>query len=278
MILLADSGSTKTHWSLVQNGLPEQEAYTSGINPFYQSREEIEQEIESMLLPQIDPKGVEHVYFYGAGCIPEKTDIVKQAIKRFFACPVEVNNDLLAACHALAKRLPGIVCILGTGSNSCLYDGEKIVQHVSPLGFILGDEGSGATLGKLLVADVLKNQLPKYLRDRFFARFNLTPSQIMDQVYRNPFPNRFLASLSVFIKENMREEHLLQSIVEKSFAAFFHRNVSQYGHSDYPVHFSGSVAYHYENILKEVADDFNMQIGKIEMYPMNGLIEYHTIK
>lgn len=275
MLLLADSGSTKTHWALVKNGVVEKEVLTSGINPFYQTREEIESEINTFLVPQIDPKLIEQVYYYGAGCLPEKIDILKNAITKFFECEVEVNNDLIAACRALAGREGGIVCILGTGSNSCLYDGEKIIQNVSPLGFILGDEGSGATLGKLLVADILKNQLPEYLRKRFFTRFGLNPAQIMERVYRNPFPNRFLAGLSVFIKENMHEEPILRSIVEKSFSAFFERNIMQYGHLDYPIHFSGSVAYHYQDILNDTANDFNMEVGKIDMYPMKGLIEYH---
>ncbi len=276
MILLADSGSTKTHWALVENGVLQKDVFTPGINPFYQTQDEIEENINSLLLPQIKEFQVDKVFFYGAGCLPEKIGIVKSAILRFFPVEVEVNNDLLATCRALSGKEKGIICILGTGSNSCLYDGEKIIQNVSPLGFILGDEGSGATLGRLLVADILKEQLPKYVKERFFARFDLSPSQIMERVYNHPFPNRFLATLSVFIKENIHEPQL-QSIVEKSFAAFFQRNVSQYGHLDYPIHFSGSVAYYYQDILREVADDFNRQIGKIEMYPMPGLIEYHSV-
>ena len=279
MILLADSGSSKTHWALVENGVLVKNVFTSGINPFYQSQEQIAKEIKPILMTQLNlnPKEVEHVFYYGAGCVPDKIPLMEEVFKRFFSCRIDVNNDLLAACRALSGKNPGIVCILGTGSNSCFYDGHKVIQNVSPLGFILGDEGSGAALGKLLVADILKNQLPKSIIERFYARFDLTSEQIMDRIYRHPFPNRFLAGLSVFLKENIRED-VMRLIVEKSFTAFFQRNILQYGRLDYPIHFSGSVAYYYQDILKDVTEDFNMQFGKVEQEPMNGLIEYHGTK
>lgn len=276
MILLADSGSSKTHWAFVEGQQVIKEINTLGINPFYQSKQEIETELANALVPQI-PSGsrIEQVFFYGAGCLPEKIGVLSEALRKFFYAEIEINTDLLAACRALSGNDPAIVCILGTGSNSCLYDGTAIAHNVSPLGFILGDEGSGAVLGKMLVADVLKNQLPKAMRERFFAQFDLTPAAIMEAVYRKPFPNRFLARLSVFIHQNMHECSELKAIVERSFSAFFERNILQYGYADYPIHFSGSVAYHYKDILNDVAESFNRQLGKVEMYPMSGLIKYH---
>ena len=279
MFLLADSGSTKTHWNLVKDGVSFKEIFTAGINPFYQTQQEIEQEIKQVLLPQIPEElfnSLTRIFFYGAGCIPEKIPVLQKALQMFFPIEIEVNNDLLATCRALSGREVGIVAILGTGSNSCLFDGAKIVKNVSPLGFILGDEGSGAVLGKLLVADILKNQLPDIVKEKFFNRFNLTSAEIMERVYRSPFPNRFLAGLSVFIKENMQDEPLLYAIVEKSFTTFFERNILQYGCIDLPIHFSGSIAYYYQDVLNVVAKKYDFQIGKVETYPMSGLIDFHS--
>ena len=206
MILIADSGSTKTDWCLVENGENILRFQTRGTNPFFQTEEEILEEIETGLLPGL--KGVEpsSVHFYGAGCaFPEKNEIIRRAVSRHLPVPVEVGSDLLAAARALCGDRPGIACILGTGSNSCQYDGKEIVKNVSPLGFILGDEGSGAVLGKLLIGDVLKDQLPPALKELFLSQYELTPASIMDRVYRQPFPNRFLAGFSPFILEHLDE-------------------------------------------------------------------------
>ncbi|MCD7973971.1 MAG: ATPase [Candidatus Azobacteroides sp.] len=276
MIVLADSGSTKTHWCFILNKTVVKEITTAGINPFYQTQEEIQQELYQRFVPYIPPQEIREIYFYGAGCVPDKIPILRNALTSFFHAEIHIHNDLLASCRALSGSIPGIVAILGTGSNSCLYDGKEIVGNVSPLGFILGDEGSGAVLGKMLVADILKNQLPESLIKRFFVRFDLTPAKVMERVYRSPFPNRFLAGLSVFLHENMHEYPVLKNMVEKSFSAFFERNILQYGCGGYAVHFSGSIAYYYQDILKEVAEKYNRQLGKVEMYPMPGLIEYHS--
>jgi len=181
---------------------------------------------------------------------------------------------MLGAARGLSGRNPGIVCILGTGSNSCYYDGDKIVSNVSPLGFILGDEGSGAVLGKRLVGDLLKNQLPAGLKEKFLQEFDLTPALIIERVYRQPFPNRFLASLSPFLLRNM-EEPALRSLVFDSFCSFLTRNVMQYGYKQYPVYFIGSIAYHYREILEEAILASGMQSGGIMQNPMEGLVKYH---
>lgn len=177
MILIADSGSTKTEWCLADQGRPVRTVVTAGINPFFQTREEIAGEIRDALLPALKGERIDAIYFYGAGCaFPEKNRIVEEAITPYIPAPIEVYSDLMAAARALCGSRPGIACILGTGSNSCLYDGTEITEHISPLGFILGDEGSGAVLGKLLVGDCLKRQLPAPLVRKFMDQYELTPA------------------------------------------------------------------------------------------------------
>lgn len=276
MILIADSGSTKTDWCIVLNGTPIQRIGTKGLNPFFQSEEDIQRELTSTLLPQLPEGTLSAVYFYGAGCTPEKAPVVQQAIANSLPVTgtIKANSDMLGAAHGLCGHESGIVCILGTGSNSCFYNGKEIIDNVSPLGFILGDEGSGAVLGKLLVGDILKNQLPSTLKETFLKQFNLTGPDIIDRVYRQPFPNRFLASLSPFLAQHI-EEPAIHSLVLNSFLAFLHRNVMQYNYKQYPVHFIGSIAYYYKEILQEAIEQTDIKLGKILQSPMEGLIQYH---
>ncbi len=278
MILIADSGSTKTDWCLVEHGQLVRQLITKGTNPFFQSEEEISQEIAASLLPQLDTHMLQAVYFYGAGCaFPDKIATVHRALSKHLSVQekIEINTDMLAAARGLCGHQPGIACIMGTGSNSCFYDGKSITSNVSPLGFILGDEGSGAVLGKLLVGDLLKNQMTAELKEKFFQRFGLTPPEIIDRVYRKPFPNRFLASFSPFLAENM-EEPSIHALVLQSFKAFLKRNVMQYDYLHYPVHFIGSIAYYYQQVLREAASETGVQIGYIQQSPMKGLIQFHT--
>lgn len=276
MIIISDSGSTKTDWCLIEKGEVVNRISTKGINPFYQSEEEIAEEVKTGLMPFLKGYVVTYVYFYGAGCaFPEKNEIVRQAIVRNLPVPVEVGSDMLAAARASCGRRPGIACILGTGSNSCFYDGGGIVKNVSPSGFILGDEGSGATLGKLLVGDLLKGLLPEVLKNRLLAEYDLTPAEIMDKVYRQPFPNRFLAGFSPFLSRN-RAEPAIRSLLLGSFRAFFVRNVMQYDCRTYPVCLTGSVAFYFQEIIREVAKESDIRIETIEQSPMSGLVAFHS--
>ena len=281
MILIADSGSTKTDWCVVENGQPIQQISTKGINPFFQSEEEISNEIATSLLPQLKTNALDAVYFYGAGCgFPDKIAMVHRAITKHLQIKreVEVNTDMLAVAHGLCQHEAGIACIMGTGSNSCYYDGKQIVSNVSPLGFILGDEGSGAVLGKLLVGDILKNQMTPELKEKFLKQFGLTPADIIDHVYRKPFPNRFLASLSPFLAQNI-DEPCIHALVLGSFKSFLKRNVMQYENfRNSKVHFIGSVAFYYKTILAEAAQEMNIQLGTIIKSPMEGLIKNHSGK
>ena len=277
MMLIADSGSTKTDWCVILDNTPIKRIGTKGLNPFFQSEEEIQQELTHSLLPQLPEGTIDSVYFYGAGCTPEKAPTLRRAIAD--SLPVVGNikaySDMLAAARGLCGREACITCLLGTGSNSCFYDGKEIVNHISPLGFILGDEGSGAVLGKLLVGDILKNQLSPAIKEVFLKQFDLTVPEIIDRVYRQPFPNRFLASLSPFIAQHLEEPGIRQ-LVLGSFIAFLRRNVMQYDYTQYPAHFIGSVAHCYKEILQEAAQETGIRIGKILQSPMEGLIQYHS--
>lgn len=277
MLLIADSGSTKTDWCVVENGKISQQVYTKGINPFYQTESEVKHELEYALLPQLNTAGIDTVIFYGAGCsFPEKRAMISNALGYFFEhVHIEVQSDLLAAARSLLQHDAGIACILGTGSNSCYYNGTEIVSNISPLGFILGDEGSGAVLSKLFVADCLKNQVSEQLKSEFFKRYHIEPSQILENVYKKPFPNRYLAQFTPFLSENLNQPEVF-SVVYASFVSFFERNVQQYDYRSQKVSFVGSVAYHFRPVLEKAASDCGITLGEISKSPMEGLVQYHS--
>ena len=277
MILIADSGSTKTHWCLVEGDKVVKELYTLGINPFYQSTDDILSYLREKLIPSLASEEITHLSFYGAGCaFEDKKDIVRNALSPLFVnASIDIESDLLGAARALFQNQKGIACILGTGSNSCYYDGVNIIQNVSPLGYVLGDEGSGAVLGKLLVADCLKNQLSTELKEKFFTQYGFTPAQILDKVYKQPFPNRFLAQFAPFLLDNL-EEPAMFNIVFESFDAFLTRNVMQYQLDEMEVGFVGSIAHHFRDVLEIAAYERNVNITKIEQRPMEGLIQYEV--
>lgn len=279
MNLIADSGSTETKWALTDGAKLVKYIRTQGINPFFQKMEEITTLIQETLLPELPPDlKIGQIWFYGAGCaFADKNKVLENALTKLFpSCNVEINSDLLGVCRGMLGKRRGVACILGTGSNSCLYDGDNIEEHVSPLGFILGDEGSGADLGKRLVSDCLKNQLPGDLTEKFLVFAQDSPADILDHVYRQSCPNRYLASLSRFLIENI-EEPECYDIVHSAFRDFFERNILQYEFPDeLPVNFAGSIAYYYRDILEKVASEYGFWIEKIEKSPLEGLIHYHS--
>lgn len=280
MILLADSGSTKTDWGLVENGKLVKRLRTSGMNPFQMSEEAITEEIKTHLVPELPGIVLDEVHFYGAGCTKEKQPIVERALRANLTIngECEVASDMLGAARGICGHKPGIACILGTGSNSCSYDGKNLVKNVSPLGFILGDEGSGAVLGKLLVGDVLKNQMPEAITKRFFEKYKLTSAEIIDRVYRQPKPNTFLASFVPFLEENI-DEPKIYNLVKESFRSFLRRNVMQYdGWQTLPIGFNGSIAKIYKKPLLEALEEEGMHLGRIIQVPMEAMVEYHVEK
>lgn len=276
-ILIADSGSTKTDWILTtaENSILEVE--TMGINPVRDSRDAIFDNIKNQLFPQLPPKHqICQIHFYGAGCIDPYKKNVEEILADVFESTtgIAVESDLLGAARALCGNQAGIACILGTGSNSCLYDGKKIVSNTSPLGYILGDEGSGAFLGKTLVGNILKKIFSQKIQDRFFEKYNLTPSIIINKVYRESMPNRFLASLVPFLAEH-REEPEIHDMLVWAFRQFFARNVKAYGHPEMEINCVGSIAFHFENEIKDAAAKEGLKMGKILQKPARDIADFH---
>lgn len=284
MILIADSGSTKVHWCLMAANGHTAEFITDGINPLFQTSDAMRNSICNQLLPQMASMlwagTVSHVFFYGAGCTPEKSPFVEKAIESVFKkAKVFVASDMLGATRGLLGHEKGVACILGTGSNSCLYDGEQIVKNVPSLGFILGDEGSAATLGKRLVSDLLKNQLGDDLKERFLSQYAINQADVIEHVYRQPFPNRWLANLARFCAENI-DDPRIHDLVYDHFAQFVKRNISQYYTNEeqkqsMPVGFVGSIAFYYRPVLEQVMNDYGFRVGQILQDPIQGLVEYH---
>ena len=272
MILIADSGSTKTDWCFKTSKENYKIIQTKGINPFYQDSEEISHIIEEILNKEEKP---EKIFFYGAGCTKEKSTIIKDIfINLLPSCnSIEVDSDLLGAAKAACGNKPGIAAILGTGSNSCEYNGEKIISNIPPLGFILGDEGSGAVLGKKFIADGMKSILSKDIFDQFLSDYQLTIPQIMDKVYREPFPNRFLASICPFLHKN-RDNAEIHNLLVNSFIDFFNRNIKRYNYREYEVNVVGSIGFYFGKEVKEAADNNSIKIGTFIKSPMDGLIEH----
>jgi N-acetylglucosamine kinase-like BadF-type ATPase len=276
MILVADSGSTKTEWKVIKKGVPEESVFTSGINPFFLTSQEILLLLKNEL-KVLSGEKFSSVYYYGTGCnSAAKENTVREAIVSFLA-PKEifVGSDLLGAARALCGNKPGIACIIGTGSNSCFYDGSAIVSNVSPLGYILGDEAGAAVIGRKLISGVLKKQVPQKVIDCFFDTYKITPAEILENVYMKPFPNRFLGQFAKFISANIHIPEL-QEIITSCFEDFIRRNILQYPESKVlSVHFTGSIAYYFRSFLEDLLIRNNLQPGTITLSPMSDLIKYH---
>ena len=279
MILIADSGSTKTDWRQIDASGNIHQAKTSGLNPYHQDAAEMEQVLRQELRPQVDSK-VKQVYFYGAGCANEAAEqTVVQALQSVFPeAALEVRSDLWAAARALCGHESGIACILGTGANSCLYDGTEITDNVPPLGYILGDEGSGAYLGKELLNRYLKRDMPEPLSRQFAKRYSVTTEAVLERVYRQSQANTYLASFAKFAFHHLKHPYMMR-LVYDGFQAFFDKNVSRYeGFQQYKVHFTGSIAFYYSNILRQVANDRGITVQNILESPIAGLTLYHQNK
>ena len=274
MIVIADSGSSKTDWLFLSD--TETRIETKGINPFFQNTEEICKGL-STAFDSINNNSVKNVYFYGAGCIKDKTDtVVSDALSQIFpTAEIQVEDDMLGAARSLLGKEKGIACILGTGANSCFYDGEKIADKVPTLGFILGDEGSGAHIGKLFLNDYFKRALPEDFKQKVDKDLALEWPEVLAAVYRGEYPSRYLASFSKFLGKN-RKHVYAQSLIKRSFTEFFFRNIERYKNcKTLPVSFVGSIAFYYADLLKEVAFDRGITIEKIIEKPIEGLKQFH---
>ena len=267
---MADSGSTKTNWVLYDSTHKIAQRRTRGINPFMLDTIQIEQIIRKELCTDTRFNHLAEICFYGAGCRGEQSQIVKTALSHVWpeALSIIVHSDLVGAAHALFPDSDGIACILGTGSNSGLYIAGHLVENVSPLGFILGDEGSGAVLGRRLLGDVMKKQLPVSVQHDFWQNFAFTPDQIIQKVYRETMPNRFLASFAPFIHAHRNIPQVHDLLVDE-FNRFFSRNIAQYERPDLPVSFIGSIAYFFADELQEAAHRAGFKVGTIKREPLD---------
>lgn len=273
MKLIADSGSTKTDWKLecLSTGEGGGRALTQGINPFHMTEDTVLGVLRNELLPQLGAlaSSVEEIEFYGAGCTVAKIPVMQRLLSEVFpsAKNIVVGSDMLGAAKALLGNEEGIACILGTGANSCLYDGEKIIANVSPMGYILGDEGSGAVLGKTFINELYKGGHSDFI-SVFEKETGLTQADIIQKVYREPLPNRFLASLSKFIGAHIAEEQWIEDMVVDCFRDFFRKNVRHYNRKDLSVCFVGSVAYYYQSQLMKAAEMEGFVISKVLKSPL----------
>lgn len=278
MILVSDSGATKTDWLVVNNDITKL-IRTEGLNPFHQTELYIHKIIEMSLMPQVKRyiynEDVTGVFFYGAGCISEFSMKIKSILEKYFPkAKIIAESDMMGAARALCGNNPGIACILGTGSNSCMYDGEKIICNISPLGYILGDEGSGAYLGKRFIADCLKHQLPEYLKEGLMKEYSMTTEDILNRVYRQPQANRFLASITPYIYKVRKDPHV-KTFLNDCFTEFFKRNIMRYD-TTLDISFSGSIAWFFQEDIKETAISLGLKTGVFMKEPIWGLKEFHT--
>jgi N-acetylglucosamine kinase-like BadF-type ATPase len=279
VVLIADSGSTKCTWRLISQSGDSKELNTTGINPFFRTTESIYEELVRDLLPHTG-SDIERIYFYGSGIINDsKASIIRLALQKIYAeAEIELFSDVLAASHSIFGDSGGIACILGTGSNACLYDGEKVVGGMSPLGFILGDEGSGAVLGKKLIGDYFKEVMPQDLRIKFEHKYRLTRDEALQRVYKTERPNHFLASFTPFLSEEIQTKYA-HDLVKNSLVEFFDRNVTKIpDYSSFPIGFVGSVAFYFKEIVNEVCDEYKMKCVSIQQGPIDGLVKYHLMR
>lgn len=280
MILIADSGATKTEWALVsRDGSLVHSFYSQGYNPNYITGQQIVDDIRARLPEGMEPERVKNIFFYGAGVTELQYPFMEEMLRRVFtmAEKVFIAMDTLASCRALLQREPGFAAILGTGSNSCYYDGENETLNIDSCGFILGDEGSGAYLGKRLITDYLRRAMPAAVLELVGRELGRSNDEIIDIIYTKPFPNRFCGQYAKFINRHLDADPYFPALVTDSFRQFFRLIVSRY--PDYRKHrFNavGSVAWHFKSLLEQVAEEFGMKTGLVLKAPMEGLIRYHT--
>lgn len=277
--LIADSGSSKTDWCLLNKG-KKIRLTTQGISPYFLKAAQVEEILRNELLPFLKKNTPELIHYYGTGCSnPENVKLIRTALKKVFpTAKINVDHDLTGAARALCGREKGIACILGTGSNSCYYDGKKIVKNSPGLGFVLGDEGSGTYLGKKVVQYYLYNTFDPDLMDRFRLRYNTTASEILDAVYKKPLPNRYLAGFTDFLVEN-RGHYMIENIIEDGLNDFFFSHIYKYRESwSLPIHFTGSVAFGFKDVLRELCQSYEIKLGKVLKSPLEGLISFHIAK
>jgi len=277
MIIIADSGSTKTNWIIADKGKVREKITTPGLNPNFSPSGHISAIVRENIKPRLEKDSRPEIYFYGSGCSDEYLcGKVREAIESITGVAhIEVHSDLLGAARGLLGNKEGIACILGTGSNSCLYDGNKIIGNIPPLGFILGDEGGGAYLGKQLLSDYLKGIMPAGVSQLFGKKYHADKDIVIEKVYRGEFPNKYIASFVVFLRDNISNSYC-SKLVEEAFGEFIRRNIKFYERYDsLHISFTGSIAWYFEDILRKVLQSYQLTTGKIIKEPAAKIMEYH---
>lgn len=274
--LVADSGATKTEWCLLE-GKKKRTIITQGISPYFLSPQEIENVLLKELVPKLRKQQPDEIYYYGTGLAnPDNVRLIKKVLRKVFPdAKPHADHDMMAAARALCGDEKGVACILGTGSNSCFFDGKKMVRNRPGLGYVLGDEGSGAYLGKKVVQYYLYETFDEELTYRFNIKYATNRMEILDHVYKKPFPNRYLAGFAVFLAEN-RGHYMVENIIEDGLNDFFYAHLNKYPEIwRYPVHFVGGVAYGFKDVLTELCRTYEFELGKVMKNPMEGLIDYY---
>ncbi|MBS1667364.1 MAG: N-acetylglucosamine kinase [Bacteroidetes bacterium] len=278
-ILIADSGATKCEWCLLSKG-KKKIIYTQGISPYFLSGEQIWQLLLKELMPKLNQVDIDEVYYYGTGLgTRDNVLILKKALKKIFSsAKIEASEDMTGAARALCGRNKGVAAILGTGSNSCFYDGKKITKSSPGLGYVLGDEGSGAYLGKKVLQYYLYNTFDEELRYRFDAKYVTNRAEILENIYKKPLPNRYMASFTIFLAEN-RGHYMVENIIEDGLNDFFFTHLCKFNEVwKFPVHFAGSLAFGFRDVIEELCDVYEFELGNILQKPMDGLVKYHGVK
>jgi N-acetylglucosamine kinase-like BadF-type ATPase len=275
--LIADGGATKTEWCLLSNGR-KKTFLTQGIRPYFLTSQQIADLVGTELLPSLKNVIVANLFYYGTGCLdPKNAKSVKNALKALFPdANIEVGTDFLGAAKAVCGDEKGVACILGTGSNSCSYNGKKIIKNSPGIGYVLGDEGSGAYLGRKVLQYYLYETFDEELKSKFDAKYGTTSVEILENVYKKPFPNRYIASFTLFLAEN-RGHYMIENILEDGLNDFFFQHLTRYKEAlRYPVGFVGSVAYGFKDVLTQLCQSYEFELGKILKTPMQGLVKYHS--
>ncbi|CAN5385440.1 ATPase [soil metagenome] len=278
MLLIADSGSTKTDWRLVTPDRQPRAIQTDGFNPYYQTTDQIVATLRSQLTPYLNDADIKDVFFYGTGCTgPTVNHIVADALRAVLPDlqTVDVNSDMLGAARGSAGHEPGIICILGTGSNACCYDGTQIIRGIQSLGFWLGDEGSGGYLGKTLVRDFFQERLPADLKAAFQNRYTLDRATLLENAYQKPYPNRYFASFTPFLADHLAHPYVV-TLISDAFTLFLTTYVKRFPASgQWPVNFVGSIAYYFVEPLRMAVQKSGLQLGNILKAPVERLVEFH---
>jgi N-acetylglucosamine kinase-like BadF-type ATPase len=274
--LIADSGSTKTDWCLLKNkkAIP---FSSQGMSPYFVNDIQVEKIIRTEVFPFLKKNPVDEIYFYGTGCKnPANLKMFHKVFHDIFPhAKSHVDNDLSGAAKALCGNEKGIACILGTGANSCYYNGKRIVKNSPGLGYVLGDEGSGAYLGKKVIQHFLYNIYDEELREKFNMKFKTTDSEILEAIYKKPLPNRYLASFAIFLAEN-RGHYMIENMIEDGINDFFYTHIISLSESEkYPIHFTGGIAFGFKDVVVQLCKNYGLQQGSILRSPMEGLVRYH---